>query len=115
MGLSACAFTSETALDNNNNLYPEKLTEISIQGSFNKAIIAVNISTDYSNTNDTENFGNAPVSNLQNIHTLITPVDPAPFLEPNLPTIPLITTNKSPNKHTNQPLKSLNYLIWGDV
>tara|TARA_B100000427_G_scaffold177364_1_gene147515 strand:+ start:10270 stop:11742 length:1473 start_codon:yes stop_codon:yes gene_type:complete len=110
MGLSACAFTSETALDNNNNLYPEKLTEISIQGSFNKAIIAVNISTDYSNTNDTENFGNTPVSNLQNIHTLITPVDPVPFLEPNLPTTPLITTNKSPNKHTNQPLKSLNYL-----
>ena len=101
--LISCTVLDEESIDI--DLYPEKLTELTISGSFNPAILSINTSTDYSISENSENIGLAP-SSLSYPSSKRNNNTPALFLEPNFNTINLIPSSKSMN-----PLKTTPYLL----
>lgn len=115
VSLVSCAFVSETETDTNYTLYPEKLTEISIEGDFPKAIIAINTSTDYSGS---ESTGPNPLKTAKAISPLIKANNPPPILEPAI-TSPIIrASSQAPLALTPQLSKSIDPetdIFWNEI
>ncbi len=103
VSLVSCAFISETETETDYTLYPEKLTEISIEGDFPKAIIAINTSTDYSGS---ESTGPNPLKTAKAISPLIQANTPPPIQEPAITSPVIKASSQAPLALTPQLSKS---------
>ncbi len=115
MSLVSCAFIPKTETETDYTLYPEKLTEISIEGDFPKAIIAINTSTDYSGS---ESTGPNPLKTAKAITPLIQANTPPPILEPAITSPVIRASSQAPLALTPQLSKSIDPItdtFWNEV